>query len=195
MTAYSLDPAWVRLDYHSIYGSHVMLIPTLDWVATPVTGTMGSYISWSTTPRDGEAMIDDMVTVLADLHVATTSFDLATVYQQASPTSPAFIRAFKALAVAGTAGAIGAAKAIQSQLNMRTTLGGPFKLTLLDASALNIQMDKIKPLGFTAEISALSQEAASPSNAWAGRDNTRPNAGLSWTMTESNALRRRYRKG
>lgn len=195
MAPHSLSPAWVRLDYHSIYGSHVQLITTVAWIPTSVTGTMGSYLAWSGSPVDAEVMIDAMVDKLADLHVVSTSFDLATIYTQATPTSPSFIQRQKSLAVPGTAGAVGPAMAIQSTLNMRTTLAGPFKLDLLDASALNLQMTKIRSLGFPPAVNALVAEATAFSNGWAGRDDSRPNIALSWTMTENNALRRRYKKG
>ena len=195
MAPNSLSPAYVRLDYSSAYGSHVQLIPTRDWVPTSITGTMGSYVAWDTVPIDAEVMIDALVAVLADLHLPTTSFNLASIYTQATPTSPAFPQAAKTLAVVGTAGSVGPAKAIQSTLNMRTSGGHPFKLVWLDASALNLQMDKIAPFAMPPAVLAVVTEVSALSNAWSSRDDNRPNTVLSWTMTESNALRRRYRKG
>jgi len=195
MAPNSLSPAYVRLDYHSVYGAHVMLIPTKEWLPTSITGGMGSYVAWDTTTIDAEAMIDALIAKLADLHLATSSFDLATIYTQATSTSPAFPQAAKTLAVVGTAGAVGAAMAIQSTLNMRGVGGKPVKYTFLDASALNVQMTKISPFGFPPAVSALVTEVSLLSNAWSSRNDDRPNVALSWTMTESNALRRRYRKG
>lgn len=195
MAVHSLVPAWVRLDYHSLYGSHVALMGTRDWIPTSITGGMGSYSPWTGSPIDAEAMIDAMIDVLKDLHLATTAFDLATIYTQASVGAPIFPRATKVLAVVGAHGAIGPAQAIQSNLNARSALGAPCKLTLLDASALNMQMFIIKPVAFTAEVNALVTEWTAPGNAWSARDDSKPSTALSWTMTENNELRKRYRKG
>jgi len=195
MAPNSLSPAFVRLDYSSIYGTHVMLIPTRTWLPTSITGLLGSYEAWNTIPIDAEDMVDELVDALADLHLATTTFNLATIYTQATSTSPAFPQKSKALAVVGTAGSVGPAKAVQSTLNMRTVGGKPTKLVLLDASALNLQMDKLTPFTFTTTVNALVTAFARDSNAWSGRDDTRPDTALSWTMTENNALRARYNKG
>jgi hypothetical protein len=172
-----------------------MLIPTKEWLVTSITGLLGSYEAWNSIPIDAEVMVDELVDALADLHLATTTFNLATIYTQATPTSPAFPQRSKALAVVGTAGSVGPAKAIQSNLNMRTVGGKPAKLVLLDASALNLQMDKLTPFTFTTTVNTLVTAYARDSNAWAGRDDTRPETALSWTMTENNALRARYNKG
>ena len=195
MTEYSLDPAWVRLDYHSQFGTHVQIIPTKEWLPTSVSGTLGSYVAWSGSPVDAEVMIQALVDKICDLHLPSTAYDLVTIYTQASPTSPSFIQAQKALTTVGTAGVVGPSMAIQSSLNMRTSTANPFRIDLLDASALNLQMTKIKPLSFPPAVNALVTELEAFSNAWAGRDNARPNIALSWTMTENNALRRRYKKG
>lgn len=195
MAVHSLIPAWIRLDYHSVYGSHVQLIGTRDWIPTSITGVLGSYSPWAGSPIDAEAMIDALVAKLADLHLPTTSFDLVTIYTQAAIGAPIFPRATKTLTVAGTAGAVGAAKAIQSNLNARSALGAPVKLVLLDASALNVQMDKILPISFPPAVNALVTEWTAPGNAWSSRDDSKPSTALSWTMTENNELRKRYRKG
>lgn len=172
-----------------------MLIPTKEWLVTSITGLLGSYQAWDSSPIDAEVMIDELVAALAALHLASTTFNLATVFTQATTTSPAFPRRSKALAVVGTAGSVGPAKAVQSTLNMRTVGGKPTKLVLLDASALNLQMDKLTPFTFTTTVNTLITAFSRDSNAWSGRDDTRPDVALSWTMTENNALRARYNKG
>lgn len=195
MAPHSLSPAWVRLDYRSVYGTHVAIMPTKDWIATSITGQMGSYQAWNTVPVDAEDMIDRMVAELVKQHVVSTSFDLATIYTQATTTAAIFPRATKTLTAVGTSGAIGPQMAIQSNMNARSQLGGPCKLIFLDASARNMQMTKISPVSFTVEMNLLVAEWTDPANAWAARDDSKPATALSWTMTENNELRKRYRKG
>lgn len=192
MTEYSLDPAFIRLDYVSVWGPHVHLIPTKEWLPTSLTGAMGSYVNWLGTPIDGEEMIDNLVAVFAGLHKDNTNYTLATVYTKDGVDAPAIPVATKALAVAGTSILTTHAKAIQATMNMRTAGVQPVKLVFLDVPHSAGDFDKETPFTFSVIEEAIFSEFMSSSNAWAGRDNTIPAAAISVTWNINQSLRKRY---
>lgn len=195
MTEYALDPAFVRLDYSTAYGAHVMLIPTLAWLPTPITGNMGSYIAWDSTPRDAEDMIDTFVGIAKAFLDPTSSFNLATIYTKASPTAPNTLAAIKSLAVVGTSAAGGVRKAVQATFNFKTAGGQAMKLVFLDYPHGAGQFEKQPFLSWSADALALFGELNSVASAWAGRDKTRIVAGISVTNTLNEKLRKQYHMG
>jgi len=195
MTEYQLDPAYVKLYYTSEYAPHEHVIPTLNWVPTSITGTMGSYVAWNTVPIDAEDMIDNLVDKLKVFQDPSTSYTLAEIYTKATPTAPSILQAAKTLAVVGTSAAGGVRKAVQGTFNMKTTAGHAFKMVFLDYPHGTGQFDKQTPISFSAGAIALINEIASTGNAWAGRDKQRVNTALSVTNTLNEALRKQYRMG
>lgn len=192
MTEYSLSPAFVRLDYVSVWGPHVHLIPTKEWLPTSLTGAMGSYVNWLGTPIDAEEMIDNLVAVFAALHKDDTNYTLATIYTKADDDAPSIPVATKALAVAGSSALTTHAKAIQATMNMRTTGVQPVKLVFLDVPHSAGDFIKETPFTFSVYEEAIFTEFMSTSNAWAGRDNTVPAAAISVTWNINQSLRKRY---
>lgn len=195
MTPNSLFPAFCRLDYHSVYGAHAHIIPTLEWFPTSITGTLGSYAGHNGTPIDAEAMIQALVDVIVPFHKSTTVFDLATIFTMATPTAPAVPRGSAALGDIGTAAASIPDKATQFTLNMRTSLNGKMKLVMLDAPTGATNFDKQLPGSFSGTINALVAELELSSNAWAGRDGGQPGPAISMTLDLNDALRERYGMG
>jgi len=192
MTEYSLDPAFVRLDYVSVWGPHVHLIPTKEWLPTSISGTMGSYVDWTSTPVDAEAMIDDLVAAFAPIHKDNTNYTLATIYTKDGVDAPAIPVATKALSVAGSSALTTHAKAIQATFNMRTLGVQPFKLVFLDVPHSGGDFDKETPFTFSAAEIAIFAEVMNPARAWAGRDNTQGAAAISVTWNINQSLRKRY---
>lgn len=193
MTEYSLDPAFVKISYTTQYAPHVHMLPTLNWLPTSITGTMGSYVAWNTVPIDAEAMIDDMINLLAAIADPSGSYNLAEIYTKADPDAPARLQAAKVYTVLGTSVGGGVRKAVQGTLNLKTQGGQAAKVTFLDYPHGAGQFDKVTPLGFNADFIALITALASTGNAWAGRDKTRINTALSVTATLNEALRKQYR--
>lgn len=193
MTPHSLSPGFIRIDYHSAYGPHVHILPTLQWFVTSITGTMGSYAAHNGTPIDAEDMINAFVDKLAAQHKSSTVFDLATVYTQANPTGQAIPRASAALTQVGSNAALGPDKATQMTLNGRTTGYNPFKLVLLDVPMGTSNFNKIMPGNFSSQIQGIFDEYGLSSNAWSGRDDQQPSYPISVTLTMNEALRKAYR--
>lgn len=193
MTEYGLQPSYVRLDYHSSYGPHSQTIPTVQWLPTSITGTLGSYVNWDSTPIDAEAMIDDFVDIAKDLIPTTSQYDVATVFNFDVGADRFIPVATKALGVTGTFTPASPNKAVSLTLNMRTVGGQPFKLVFLDYVLGAAEFNKIGPAAFSADMTAIVDEVSGTTNAWSGRDNTRPTASISATFDLNDALRKQYR--
>lgn len=193
MTEYGLQPSYIKFDYSSSYAPHSQTLPTLQWIVTSITGGMGSYENWVGTPVDAEAMIDAYVAAAKELFPTTTSYDLATIYNYDSGAGIFIPVATKALAVAGTAGVASPNKAFSLTLNMRTTGGHTLKNVFLDYVVGAIELNKLSPLDFSADMNGVVAVLKSTAWAWAGRDNTRPNAPISATYDLNDALQKQYR--
>jgi len=189
----SLFPAFLRLDYHTLYGTHSQVIPTTEWFPTSITGTIGSYLGWDSVPIDAEVMMSNLVTVAKDLFKSTTVYDLATVFTMATPTSPAIPQASVAIGTAGVSTATVPDKATQFTFNFRTSLNGKMKFVCLDAPVGASNFDKQLPGSYSATLQAIIDEIMDDSNAWAGRDGGQPSASISVTLDLNDALRKRYR--
>jgi hypothetical protein len=156
---------------------------------------MGSYLDWTGTPVDAEAMIDAFITKAKVFQDPTTTYTLAEIYTKATPTSPSILEVAKSLAVVGTSAAGGIRKAVQATFNFKTTAGNPLKVIFLDYPHGSSQFDKQYPVSFSSAANDLVDEMRSTANAWAGRDKTRPAVAISVTNTLNEALRKQYRMG
>ena|SRR5436190_13186916 len=195
MAPNSLAPGFIRLDYTSLYAPHIMIIPTKEWASANISGVMGNFPNWNSGNVDAEAMIDELVPLLAALHTPDTTFSLATIFTKASPTAPAFPVRTKALTAVGTSAATGISKAIQITLNMKTTAFGNAKLVFLDAPIGAGQLDKVLAADFPAPVDTIAAAFTDIDNAWSGRDDNRPSVAVNLTYPENNKLRREYRMG
>jgi len=169
MAPNSLSPASVVIDYHSPYGPHKMTIPTRAWNPVPITGDLGSYEPWFGASVDAEVMIMELVTALAELLKTNAAFDNITVFTQATPTSPNIPRVSKGITVAGTA-TVGVEAAISQTWNFKTNGNGNMKIVLLDCPLLNGWFDRVLPVDFEPEQTAVATAIMLNTNAWAGRD-------------------------
>jgi hypothetical protein len=188
----SLYPAFVRLDYHSIWGAHVAIIPTRQWFPTSITGVLGSFENWASVPIDAEVMINELVDVLVPFHLTTTIFDTATVYTMASPTAPAIPQNAAALGQVGTTTNTSHAKATQNCFVFRSTTNGKLKIYLLDAPTIGGAFAKVLPGAWNSVMLDLFTTLALPNNAWAARDGGKPNNAMSCTSTLNEKLRKEY---
>lgn len=195
MPEHDIGPCYCRIDYTSLYAPHVALIPTRQWLPTSITGTMGSFVDWNTNPIDAEDMIDSLIAKWKVIHLASTTFNLATIFEKAAPDAPAVPRAIKSLAVAGTSVATGISKAIQGQLNMRSSLFYPAKLVSLDVPIGAGQLDKLLPISFGPSLTDIVLELGGSDRAWSARDGSQILQATSYTITENNRLRKQYRMG
>jgi len=190
MTEFSLDPAFVQIDYTSQYSPHKMILPTKAW-DFDLGGASGGYVSWDGPAIDAETMITSFVTALKALHPTTTTFENATIFTKASPTAENHPVAAISLGVAGT-GVTAVIPAAMQTWSFRTAGFHIFKLVQLD---LTVSTDFL-PTTFsdlTAGQAAVYAELISLDKAWAGRDNTRPASLIRITAKLSDVLRKAYR--
>jgi len=191
MTQYSLDPAFVQINYHSMYAPHKMIIPTLAWDDSIGTGGVGGYEAYDTSPRDGLEMITDFVTLLKVLHPTTTVFDDFVIFTKASPEAENLPVASAVLDIDGT-GAGAAVPAAMQTWSFRSANFNPFKLVQLDlVCATNFLPTKVSAL--TADQLAVVQDLTSVSNAFAARDGSRISSLIQITAKLSDVLRKAYR--
>jgi len=192
MAENSLSPASVVIDYHTAFAAHKMTIPTLQWLPTNISGNLGSYQAWDLSTIDAEAMVDALVTKLAALVPATTSFDLATAYTQATPTSDNIPVRSVALGTPGTLVGGTFPQAVSCTMNFKTLGNGDAKIILLDV-----------PLGasgfvalhapFATGFTDVEAEITGVSNAWSGRDDTRVANLRKVTFDLNDRLQKQYR--
>jgi len=192
MTPGTLSPASVKIDYHTLYAAHSMVIPTLDWIPTPLTGNLGSYVNWNSTPRDGEDMVRDLLATLKKFMIASTSFDQVTVYTMATPTSPNIPRATLALGIDGTSTETTDSQAVSCTFNFKTFVNGDARLVLLDSPVGGTWFAPVLPADFNSDIQAVETEFTSVNNAWSGRDDSRPNVLRKITRDLNDKLQKQY---
>jgi hypothetical protein len=191
MAPNSLYPAFVVIDYHSLWGAHKMTIPTRAWDYSGGTPASGAFADWEEGQKEADVMVNDLVDELAPFFLATTTFDLYTIYTMASATAAPTPVYSAALGIDGTSIETEQAKGVQTTFTFRTDLFGIFKLVLLDAPAA-AGFDRI--LSFDASPAALAVlgEVSALANAWAGRDGGRPNTLVQIAYTLNEKLRREY---
>jgi hypothetical protein len=171
-----------------------MIIPTLAWSPTSITGSMGSYVGWNSTPIDAEAMINDLVDALAPFHLASTVFDLATVFTIANELAPIAIPKTSApLTQIGTSSSTSVNKAVQNVFTFRTEEAHILKIYLLDSPVIDTNFNRISRGSWNANSIALETVIKADANAWAGRDGAQVSSGIAILATLNEKLRKEYR--
>lgn len=193
MTRFGLSPAFIKIDYATVFGAHSHLLLTRDWIPTGLTGDMGSYLNWNGVPCDAEAMIDALAADMAPFHKDDTTITQATIFTKADEDSPSLPRAAKALSVDGTSGLTTHAKAIQKTMNFRSTGIQPVKLVFLDVPHAATDFLKEYPSAWGADDLAILATFAADEWAWAGRDNTQVASAVSITWNLNQQLRKQYK--
>lgn len=192
MAPNSLSPASLVISYHTSFSAHKMTIPTLDWLPTNITGALGSYQAWDLSTIDAEVMVNALVDLLAVLVPASTVFDTATVYTQATPTSDNIPRRQVAIGTVGTNGGGDFPQAVSCTLNFKTLGNGDCKLVLLDVPLGSSGFVALHP-PFATGFSDIETEFIAVTNAWSGRDDTRPSVLRKVTFDLNDKLQKQYR--
>lgn len=186
--ANSLFPAFVQINYHSVYAPHVMTIPTLEW--TPDAG-YGLFETWAGGTIAADDMVEQLIDVMLPFFPASVGFDAFTIYTMASPTDQAIPRVFKTSAEVGSNGTPGNSHAVQATWTFKTDEGGISKLVMLDMGNNN-SFERVTQATVGVAGQALIDEFTSDANGWAGRDNGQPTFFLQIAYTLNEKLRREY---
>lgn len=196
MAPNSLSPSSVVIDYHSQFGAHKMTICTKQWLPTNLSGALGSYLAWDgSTSIDGENMVNSLVDLLKPFVKSTTAFDLATVYNQATPTSDNIPARSVPLTQVGTSTATGFTEAQSVTFNFKTTGNGDVKLVLLDAPLGSAGFLASHRPDFGAAGLALEAEFTWDLRAWSGRDDNKPSVLRKVTFDLNEKLQKAYKMG
>jgi hypothetical protein len=189
--ANGLNPAFVRLFYHTAFGIHTQTIPTLAWSGTYGTNGAGGYLNHLDNEIDAQDMILALVEELNDFMPSTAVYDNAIIYTQATPTSEALPVRNVTLGEAGTG--VGAdVPASQTTMTLRTEDFGIFKLIWFDATPTTDFLPQ-RSLPVSGQPLDLFNVVTDPDWAWAGRDGGRPSQFIQVSYTLNEALRRQYR--
>lgn len=193
MAANSLYPSFVRIFYHSQFGSHVMTLPTLQYSSAAI-GTLGEFATWDAGSTDADEMINALVDDIAGLYVEDeTTFDNYEIFNMATPTSDPTWQYGGTLGVTGTlASAVGWREAVQCTYTFRTSLGGIARLVLLDRPTENV-FARLTTL--SAPEALIATELGSTARGWAGRDGGQFAVFKNQTITLNERLRREYGLG
>lgn len=193
MTAGSLYPAYFDVVYTSDYGSHRMTLPVREWSPGGGTNDSGTILAWDESDRDAEAMLVELLEVIATQFPVTVAFNSYTIYTKDSPTAPSQ-PVFSHLitpAVAGTDETPGWTKAVQNTWTIRCDDFSIFKLVLLDSSS-NDEFDPFLEAD-NPGVSDVMDVLNAVTNGWQSRQNGRPQTFLQISTTLNEKLRRAYR--
>jgi len=194
MAPNSLSPSSVVLSYHSVFGSHKMTVCTLQWLPTNLIGTLGSYLAWDgVTSVDAETMVNGLADLLAVFMPTSSAFDLATVYNQATPTSDNIPARSIALTQTGSSGATGFFQAQSATFNFKTTGNGDAKLVILDTYLGSNGFKALHPSAFSSGVLALETFFTATDQAWSGRDDNKPSELRKVTYDLNDKLQRTYK--
>jgi len=190
--ANDLYPAFVKVEYASAYGPHVMILPTREWTPDAGSNPSGTYDRWSDDNEvDAEDMIVALLNAMRPWYPGTTSFQRYTIFTKATPTSDPQPRYSDTLSIAGTDAAPGWSQATQGTITARTTAFNLAKLVFLDYGTDDVY-NKVTTFPGSGRLNEVVTEWSSDTVAWCGRDGNKIDQFVSFTQTLNEQLRRRY---
>lgn len=189
----SLSPAFVRIDYTSIYGPHSMTVPSVEVEPTTIGGDVYQFIlPPPLLPTTVQGAVIDFVNVIKPFFIPSTVFNGYTLFTQADETATPVPVETNSLNIVGTGGATTWEKAVQFTLTWRTTAFGVFKLVFLD-SVSNNDFDKITDADTDIGLDPVNEYVTASVSWLRGRDGGRPKTFLQAAKTLNEKLRRSYR--
>ena len=190
----SLYPGYIRLEYTSEYAPHIATLPlgTMPEVADPFEDT--TLLGWDDSSQNLADMVADLVTTLVPFYTEDTVFTVWSLYTLPDILELPEFRGSVRLTTGNVGTNVGITwnKAVEYVLTWRTTEGGISKIVLLDAVSGGT-FEKITDLTGHTDLIALDTVWTSLTQAWAGRDTSRPSAFLQATKTLNDKLRKEYR--
>lgn len=190
MTAFSLFPSYVQIEYQSAFGLHLMTRPTKQWQES--AGPAGEFETWVSGTIDADDMINALCDVLAVVAPSTTTFTQYVIYNFPDEESDPQPVASNTLGVVGLEATPGWTKAVEQTFTFRTEAFHIAKLILLDANTDN-NFDRVPFSSFSSAYQDIFFELANTTNAWSGRDNARITQAIQASATLNEKLRREYR--
>lgn len=191
MTVGTLAPAYVVINYHSIYGTHKATIGTKEWFPSNISGGLGSYESWNGNPIDAEEMIQAYVDAWMAFYPTNAAVDGVEIWTKADADSPAYVRRTAALSTPGTDATPPWTKAIEQQWIFRADDFSIMKFVWLDAPAPD-SWDSLKDLTGNVPAIAVYDAIVNSDAAWMSRKNGQPQTFIKVTYKLNDKLREEY---
>lgn len=190
--ASSLSPAFVRVNYTSVYGAHVMTLPSVPIVTGINAPSFHDFdLRGAEISVECDDAVKDFINVIKADFIASTTFVDYTLFTQADAEATPVPVWSAALGIVGTHADDSWSKAVQRTFTWRTDAFGLFKLVFLDCiSANNFSKNTSLPDGSTRK--AISDYVTADETWLAGRDGGRPATFLQESVTLNEKLRRSY---
>ena len=189
----SVAPAFVKIDYISLYGAHVMTVPSVPILADALKASgFRLDLRGAEVDVDLAGAVADYVNVLKPFWPTSTTFTGFTAYTQSSPTvAPVPVYTGK-LNIAGTITGEGISKAVQATWTFRADDFTISKLVMLDVPPPGSNFEKITSIGSSGAGHDLVAYWTSAATWVASRGGGRPNTFLQVAKTLNEKLRRAY---
>lgn len=189
----SLFPAFVKVQYHSSWGQHVMTIPTLNWVTGGGEFASGQFVTWNDGAVEADVMINALVDEFLPFYPTSVVFDNYSIFTMASSTAdpiPQYSAGFTDKD--GLVATPGWSKAVQFTVNWRSAAAGRARTVLLDVDSGD-NFSKQHTLTGLSDFSGILDQLSDNDLGWSAQDNSRITTFLSCTKTLNEKLRRQYR--
>lgn len=188
----SLSPAFVKIEYTSVYAPHVMTVPAVPLIfpgegLEPIFDLRGAEIDVLVSPA-----INNFVDVVKHMFLPTTKFNGFTVYSQPGVGDVPVPVWSESLSQVGDSGSPAPAKAFQQTWTFRATDFTLYKLVLLDAPTA-MGLDRVTDLSPAPAYAAVRNYVVAAATWIASRGGGRPNTFLQLSSTENEKLRRSYK--
>lgn len=192
MAENSLSPAFVKIDYSSAAGAHVMTLPSVPVIAGAYAPTGYAFqLRGLAVPVAVDTAVIAFVNKLKPFFPTTVNFIDAVVYSQPTPTDiPTPVASF-AINIPGTAAAPGWWKAVQQTYTIRADDFTLFKLVLLDVGSFGT-FDKMTVIPPATDERSLVDYVTADVTWLASRGGGRPATFLQRSATLNEKLRRAY---
>lgn len=192
MAVHDLSPAYVEIDYVTLYGFHTMTRPTLAWSGVPWSGT-GEFATHDGAGIGDDTMIMAFINNTLGICDETTTFTQYRIFSKPTPEdSPVLVNAVNLTGITGESTATGWGEAVQRTYSFYTEESNAAKIVILDSPGNN----SFAPIyTLVSPDSLMAAEFTSAANGWCGRDGARPAAFNRLTQTLNEKLRRNYRLG
>lgn len=192
--AFSLYPAYFRLQY-SVAGSlHFMNVPIMNLEVLAPADAITVYPHLGL-PISLDDMVNGFVDLLAPFYVAADTFDRYEVFTLASPTSDPISRGLVTLTAkvgTGDAGDLGWKGAVQTTITIRSANNGIFRLQLMESGSFD-DFSLVTNLATIPAVEDLVNFVCDESNGFRARDGGQPTTFLQMAKTLNEKLRRQRR--
>ncbi len=192
MSHNSLSPAFVKINYSTPYGVHVMTVPSVP-IQDPSVGETDYRFTLrgAALPVPVQGAVEDYCDQLAKFMGTDCTFNDYIAYRQPDPDDVPTPVESGLLNISGVLGTPGWDKAVQETFTFRADDFTLFKIVLLDAASGN-NFNKVTAVGSGTDLEELIDYVTADVTWLASRGGGRPDVFLQLALTLNEKLRRAY---